>query len=35
MKNKLLLLCLSLGLTGFVFAGADDNEVWIQQSGDN
>jgi hypothetical protein len=35
MKNKLLLLCLSLGLTGFVSAAADDNEIWIQQSGDN
>lgn len=34
-KNKLLLLCLSLGLTGFVTAAADDNEIWLQQSGDN
>jgi len=35
MKNKLLLLCLSLGLTGIVSAAADDNEIWLQQSGDN
>ena len=35
MKNKLLLLCLSLGLTGIVSAAADDNEIFIQQSGDN
>mgnify|MGYP000002666191 FL=1 len=36
MKNKLFItLCLSLGLTGFVSAGADDNEIWLQQSGDN
>jgi len=36
MRNKLFItLCLSLGLTGFVSAGADDNEIWLQQSGDN
>ena len=36
MKNKLFItLCLSLGLTGIVSAAADDNEIWLQQSGDN
>jgi hypothetical protein len=33
MKNKLLLIMLTLGLSSQVFAGADDNEIWIQQSG--
>ena len=34
MKNKLLLLCLTLGMPAALFAGADDNEIWLQQSGD-
>lgn len=33
MKNKLLLLCLTLGLSTTAFAGADDNEIWLNQSG--
>jgi hypothetical protein len=33
MKNKLLLIMLTLGMSGTAFAGADDNEVWLQQSG--
>jgi len=34
MKNKLLLIMLTLGLLpATVFAGADDNEIWLNQSG--
>jgi hypothetical protein len=33
MKNKLLLIMLTLGMSTQSFAGADDNEVWLQQSG--
>jgi hypothetical protein len=34
MRNKLFItLCLSLGLTGFVSAGADDNEIWYTTVG--
>ena len=34
MKNKLFItLCLSLGLSTNAFAAADDNEIWLQQSG--
>ncbi len=32
MKNKLLLIMLTLGLLpATVFAGADDNEIWLNQ----
>ena len=33
MKNKLLLIMLTLGLSSNAFAAADDNEIWLQQSG--
>jgi hypothetical protein len=33
MKNKLLLIMLTLGLSSTAFAGADDNEIWLQQTG--
>ena len=33
MKNKLLLIMLTLGLSSQAFAGADDNEIWLQQTG--
>ena len=34
MKNKLVLIMLTLGLIpAGLFAGADDNEIWLQQSG--
>jgi|TARA_B110000285_G_scaffold107315_1_gene121987 hypothetical protein len=33
MKNKLLLIMLTLGLSSQAFAGDDDNEIWLQQSG--
>ena len=34
MKNKLFItLCLTLGFSTTAFAGADDNEIWLNQSG--
>ena len=33
MKNRLLLIMLTLGLSTTAFAGADDNEIWLNQSG--
>lgn len=33
MKNRLLLIMLTLGLSTTAFAGDDDNEIWLNQSG--